>query len=146
MKKVIVNANDNTANVQAGVRNFELVNTLNEYRLVIPGGLCLTTGIAGYTLGGGQSALVRKYGLAIDNLIEVEMIDANGCLIKANKRENKDLFLALRGSGGGNFGICTSFKCITHPIKNVTYAYITWPLSDLHLYCENMAIIYKTRC
>lgn len=131
MKKVIVNANDNTANVQAGVRNFELVNTLNEYGLVIPGGLCLTTGIAGYTLGGGQSALVRKYGLAIDNLIEVEMIDANGCLIKANKRENKDLFWALRGSGGGNFGICTSFKFITHPIKNVAYAYITWPLSDL---------------
>ncbi|HEY8804223.1 MAG TPA: FAD-binding oxidoreductase, partial [Clostridium sp.] len=62
----------------------------------MPAGLCPTTGIAGFTQGGGQSSLSRPWGLAIDNLLEVEMIDANGNVLHANANQNDDLFWALK--------------------------------------------------
>lgn len=131
MKRVEVDRRCSTATVQTGLRDFELTEILGEQGLVVPPGLCPTTGIAGFTLGGGQSSLSRSWGLAIDNLLEVEMVDANGRMLHANKDENADLFWALRGGGGGNFGICTSFRFRTHQIDTVAYAAINWELQDL---------------
>lgn len=93
---------------------------------MVPGGLCPTTGIAGLTLGGGQSSLSRPWGLTIDSLLELEMVDANGQVIRANATQNSDLFWASRGGGGGNFGICTSFRFRTHHLETVAYASINW--------------------
>jgi FAD/FMN-containing dehydrogenase len=73
----------------------------------------------------------RPWGLAIDNLLEAEIVSANGCVLHASKEENADLFWALRGGGGGNFGICTSFRFRTRPLEKVAYAQISWPLQNL---------------
>jgi FAD/FMN-containing dehydrogenase len=131
MKQAEVDCKCGTATVQTGLRDFELTEILGNQGVVIPPGLCPTTGIAGFTLGGGQSSLSRPWGLAIDNLLDAEIIDANGCMLHASANENADLFWALRGGGGGNFGICTSFRFRTHRIDTVAYAVIKWGLQDL---------------
>lgn len=131
MKQIEIDHSCHTVTVQTGLRDYELALSLGEQGLVVPPGLCPTTGIAGYTLGGGQSSLSRPWGLAIDNLLEAEMVTANGCILRANADQNADLFWALRGGGGGNFGICTSFCFRTHEISTVAYAQIIWDLKDL---------------
>ncbi len=131
MKRVELDNRSGIVTVQTGLRDFELAEVLGRDGLVVPPGLCPTTGIGGFTLGGGQSSLSRQWGLAIDSLVEVEMVDANGCVLYANAEYNCDLFWALRGGGGGNFGVCTSFRFKTHPIDMVAYARIEWELQDL---------------
>lgn len=131
MKRVELDSKSGTVTVQTGLRDFELAEILGKKGLVVPPGLCPTTGIGGFTLGGGQSSLSRQWGLSIDSLLEVEMVDANGCVLHADAGHNCDLFWALRGGGGGNFGICTSFRFKTHHIDTVAYARIEWELQDL---------------
>lgn len=131
MKKVDIDRKRRTVTVQTGLRDMEIDKVLGSVGLAVPTGLCPTTGVSGYTLGGGQSKLSRPLGLMIDNLLELEMVDANGHLIHANADKHSDLFWASRGGGGGNFGICTSFRIRTHHIETVAYANIGWDLSDL---------------
>lgn len=131
MNQVEVDRRHGIVTVQTGLRDSTLYETLGKEGLVVPGGLCPTTGIAGLTLGGGASALVRKYGLTTDNLLDLEMVDARGRVLHANADRNSDLFWASRGGGGGNFGICTTFRFRTHPIDTVAYANIGWDLRDL---------------
>lgn len=131
MKQAEVDRKCGTATVQTGLRDFQLAEILGAQGLVVPPGLCPTTGIAGFTLGGGQSSLSRPWGLAIDSLLEVEMVDANGCVLCANADHNADLFWALRGGGNGNFGVCTSFQFRTRQIDTVAYAAVSWDLREL---------------
>jgi len=83
--------------------------------LAVPGGIVSTTGVAGFTLGGGFGWVTRSYGLASDNLLSVDMVTADGALIRASETEHADLFWAVRG-GGGNFGIVTSFEFQARPV------------------------------
>lgn len=131
MKRAEIDRSRQTATIQTGLRDYQMAQLLGEQGLVVPPGLCPTTGIAGFTLGGGQSSLSRPWGLAIDNLLEAEMVNADGRVLHASRDENADLFWALRGGGGGNFGICTSFRFRTRPLETVAYAEISWPISDL---------------
>ncbi len=131
MHQVEIDHKHGTVTIQTGLRDLALYEVLGSEGLVVPGGLCPTTGIAGFTLGGGQSSLARPYGLIIDNLLELEMVDANGRVLHANANQHADLFWASRGGGGGNFGICTYFRCRTHRIDTVAYANIEWDLRDL---------------
>ena len=115
MKSVRVDPARHTVRAEPGVtwRQFDLET--QQFGLASTGGLVSTTGIAGFTLGGGIGWLVRKYGLALDNLISVDLVTAKGELVTASKKENADLFWGVRG-GGGNFGIVTSFEYELHPV------------------------------
>lgn len=131
MKQLEINRKKGTVTLQTGLRNVEIIEELGSQGLVVPPGLCPTPGIAGVTSGGGHSSLSRPWGLVIDNLLEAEMVDADGCVLHASADRNSDLFWALRGGGGGNFGVCTSFRFRTHEIDTVAYAAINWELEDL---------------
>jgi FAD/FMN-containing dehydrogenase len=89
------------------------------------------TGVAGLTLGGGIGWLMRKHGLTIDNLLAVDLVSANGDLLRASEDEHPDLFWALRG-GGGNFGVVTSFEFHLHPVgPTVLAGPIFWDAADV---------------
>lgn len=131
MTQVEVDRRSGTATVQTGIRNFALYEALGAEGLVVPSGICPTPGIGGVSLGGGHSILSRPYGLTIDHLIGLEMVDADGHVITTNADHNADLFWASRGGGGGNFGVCTSYRFRTHCIETVGFAEISWDLQDL---------------
>ncbi|MEE6450695.1 FAD-binding oxidoreductase [Gottfriedia acidiceleris] len=131
MKQLDVDRRSGIVTLGTGWRNVALTETLGSEGLVVPTGICATPAIAGLTLGGGHSILSRTWGLTQDHLLELEMVDANGSVIRANANEHSDLFWASRGGGGGNFGICTSFRFNTHRIRTVGFAEISWDLQDL---------------
>lgn len=131
MRQLEVNRRSGIVTLGTGWRNVALTETLGSEGLVVPTGICATPAIAGLTLGGGHSILSRTWGLTQDHLLELEMVDANGRVIRANANDHSDLFWASRGGGGGNFGICTSFRFRTHRIETVGFAEISWDLRDL---------------
>ena len=115
MKGIEVDPENRIARAEGGVTWGELDRATQVYGLATPGGVVSDTGIAGLTLGGGLGWLRRKYGLSVDNLLSVDIVTADGRLLKASESENADLFWGLRG-GGGNFGIVTAFEYRLHPV------------------------------
>ena len=105
---------------------------------VVVGSVCLTVGVSGFTLGGGYSMLSRYLGLAIDNLVSVTMVTANGSsVVVANSTVHSDLFWALRGGGGGNFGAVTRFSFQLHPAQpNYVFGAIKFQGDGTRLFLE----------
>jgi hypothetical protein len=127
MKKVEFDAASRTVIAGAGLTWGELNDQLQPHEFAAAGGFVSTTGVSGLTLGGGLGWLVRKHGLALDNLLSAEVVTADGRLVVASPAENADLFWALRG-GGGNFGIVTSFEFRVHPAGTVLAGIVLHPL------------------
>ena len=127
MKGIAIDPDNATATAEGGVIWVELNAAAAEHGLAVTGGLISTTGIAGYTLGGGLGWLMGKYGLAADNLLAVELVTADGEVLEVDAASQPDLFWALRG-GGGNFGVATSFTYRMHPVHTIVGGLIAHPL------------------
>ena len=129
IKFVRVNTSDNTVRVGGGNLWREVDHATHPFGLAVPAGIISSTGVGGLTLGGGVGHLSRKYGLTIDNLLEADMVLADGSFVTVNANQNTDLFWAIRG-GGGNFGVVTSFKFQAHPVKTVIGGPTLWPIEQ----------------
>jgi len=125
MKGVRVDPVARMVRVEPGCTSGDVDHATHAFGLAVPFGIVSTTGVSGLTLGGGSGYLTRKHGLTIDNLLEADVVLADGSFVAASKKENPDLFWALRG-GGGNFGVVTSFLFKAHPVKMVFAGPIFW--------------------
>lgn len=126
MHTVSVDPEARTVTVAGGATMSHLDRATEPYGLATTGGRASTTGVGGYILGGGSGWLDRKFGLACDNLLSVELVTAAGEVIHASENENPELFWALHG-GGGNFGVATSFTLRLHELASVTAMLLVWP-------------------
>jgi FAD/FMN-containing dehydrogenase len=126
MNAVAVDPDAGTATVAGGATMSHLDRATEAHGLATTGGRVSTTGVSGLTLGGGNGWLDRKFGLACDNLLSVELVTADGNTLCASDDENTELFWALHG-GGGNFGVATSFTFRLYPLPSVTVALLLWP-------------------
>jgi FAD/FMN-containing dehydrogenase len=115
MKGLRVDPIEHKARAEAGVLWGEFDRGTQAFGLATTGGIVTHTGLAGLTLGGGLGWLMRKHGLTCDNLLEADVVTAEGRFLRVSETENEDLFWAVRG-GGGNFGVVTSFKFHLHPL------------------------------
>ena len=128
MKGIAVDASARTVRVGAGCTWGEVNDALQPHALAAAGGFVSITGVSGLTLGGGLGWLVRKHGLALDNMISARVVLANGRVVTASATENGDLFWGLRG-GGGNFGIVTEFEFAVHPAGTVLAGVVLHPFA-----------------
>jgi len=127
MKGIHVDPAARTVRAQGGVIWSELNREAHAHGLAVTGGAISSTGIAGYTLGGGLGWLMAKHGLGADNLIGVELVTADGETLNVDDESHPDLMWALRG-GGGNFGVAASLVYRLHPLSTVTGGLIAHPI------------------
>jgi FAD/FMN-containing dehydrogenase len=126
MNSVTVDPGARAATVAGGATMSHLDRATEAHGLATTGGRVSTTGVAGLTLGGGNGWLDRKFGLACDNLLSVELVTADGKTVRASDDSHPELFWALHG-GGGNFGVATQFEFRLYPLPVVTAALLMWP-------------------
>jgi hypothetical protein len=128
MRGVRVDPARRTARAEGGVTWGDFDHETQAFGLATTGGVARPTGIAGLTLGGGHGFLMRKFGLACDNLLSVDLVTAEGHLLTASADEHADLFWGLRG-GGGNFGVATSFEYRLHEVGPILGGLLIYPLA-----------------
>jgi len=130
MNGVEVDPERKTAKVGGGALWSDVDQATQAHGLATPGGVVSDTGVAGLTLGGGYGWLRRKHGLSSDNVLEAEVVTADGQVLTASAEENPDLYWAIRG-GGGNFGIVTSFTFALHPVgPEVAFSATFYPIEE----------------
>lgn len=127
LKGIRVDPQARTVRVEGGCTWAEVDHATHAFGMAVPCGIISTTGVGGLTLGGGLGHLTRKCGLTIDNLLEADVVLADGSLVTASAEQHPELYWALRG-GGGNFGVVLSFLFRLHPVKMVTAGPTFWPL------------------
>jgi len=128
MSWVRVDPATKTAQVGGGCKLGDIDHATHAYGLALPVGVISTTGV-GLLLGGGVGHLARKYGLSIDNVLDADLVLADGSFVHASEDENPDLFWAIRG-GGGNFGVVTSLTLQLHEQSTVIAGPIIWSLDE----------------
>lgn len=129
LREIHVDRGQRTALAGGGTHVGELYRAVAAAEMGVVSGGCHSVGIGGLTLGGGQSALSNKYGLACDNVLAMEVVTADGRIVTASEADHPDLFWALRG-GSGNFGVVTKFKYRMLLISRVVVGFATYPMSQ----------------
>jgi FAD/FMN-containing dehydrogenase len=119
-----------TATIGAGAKLVDVYDQLSAQGVGIPTGSCESVGIAGITQGGGIGVVDRAFGLTCDALVSAQVVTADGNLLTCDADTEPDLFWGIRGGGGGNFGIVTSFTFNTHPTSDITTAYAYFSMDD----------------
>jgi len=142
MTGIEVRPDDRIVTAQAGCTWKDLDAETQQFGLAVTGGLVSSTGIAGFTVGGGIGWLMRKHGLACDNLVGADVVIADGRFVHASASENADLFWGLRG-GGGNFGVVTSFEYQLHEVgPKVLSGLVFYPAEE----AEQVLAGYRAAC
>jgi len=129
LRGIHVDPTQRTARVGGGCTSGDVDHATHAFGLAVPFGIVSTTGVGGLTLGGGTGYLTRQHGLTIDNLLEADIVLADGRIVTASPEEHPDLFWAIRG-GGGNFGVVVSFLFRAHPVDRVYAGPAFWDISD----------------
>lgn len=136
LKNISVNYEDKTAVIEAG-NTFGNINPhLEFYGLHIPGGGCSDVSVAGYMQGGGYGMTSRQFGINSDCVLEIQVMLGDGSIVIANETQNEDLFWAVRGGTGGNFGILLNIKYRLFPLDQIWGVRISW---DFETDCTNAA-------
>jgi hypothetical protein len=135
MRQVTVDAEARRARISGGCLLGSIDTATQKAGLVFPAGVVSHTGASGLILGGGTGWLTRRFGLSCDNVEEFTLVTADSSVVRANSKENQDLFWALRG-GGGNFGVVTEFKVKLHPLTSVVLAEGLCPENDIRRLLE----------
>jgi FAD/FMN-containing dehydrogenase len=131
LNSIRVDKRAGTATVGAGAQLIDIYSRLAKAGATLPAGSCPSVGVSGVTLGGGFGLAGRRFGLTADNLIAVQIVTADGQLRTVNARSDRGLLWALKGGGGGNFGIVTEFTFKVHPLPaSAAYFNVTWPWSS----------------
>lgn len=123
-------AGSGVARIGAGCTVADVYEGLSPKGVMVPLGSCNSLGLAGMTLGGGVGLSGRQYGLTCDVVRAIDLVTAEGQVVRATAALNPDLFWALRGGGGGNLGIVTGFEMTTHPAPDVSTYSVSWPIDD----------------
>lgn len=127
MRRVHIDADARVARVEPGALWMDVTYPAGEHGLAPLAGSSPDVGVAGYVLGGGISWLGRKYGLAANSVVAIELVNAGGEVVRASAEENQDLFWALRG-GGGSFGIVTSIEVRLFPVAELHAGWLIFPM------------------
>ncbi len=130
MNAVQVDSGAETTTIGGGARLIDIYSELAKQNMALPAGSCPTVGIGGLALGGGAGVLDRKFGLTCDNLLSAQVVLADGRILTCDANHEPELFWALRGGGGGNFGVVTSFTFRIHPVNNLTLFTLSWPWAN----------------
>src|SRR3954447_15090031 len=127
MRAVQIDATARVARAQAGALWMDVTYPAGDHGLAPLAGSSPDVGVAGYSLGGGISWLGRKYGLAANSVVAIELVDADGTIVRASPVENPDLFWAMRG-GGGSFGIVTHIEMRLYPVSELYAGWLIFPM------------------
>lgn len=130
LRQISVDARNRTATIGAGAQLIDVYAALSAHQLTVPAGSCPSVGVAGHALGGGMGLAARQFGLTTDNLLSAQIVTADGRERTVSSHSQEDLYWALRGGGGGNFGVVTSFTFRVHPVpRTVATFFVSWPWS-----------------
>jgi FAD binding domain/Berberine and berberine like len=129
MKRVSIDPAHEKIRIEPGILAGELDCLTQSFRMAVPLGSCPTVGVAGYSLGGGESSLTPKFGYGCDSITDLEVVTADAKVLRANASENTDMFWAMRGAGA-NFGVATSIEFQLHPIETVLSGSLRYPIKQ----------------
>jgi FAD/FMN-containing dehydrogenase len=127
MKTAAIDPGRQLITIGGGVAAAELDCLAQAFKMAVPLGSCMTVGVSGYALGGGESSITPKFGYGCDSIRGVDVVTADGRIVTARDGENDDLFWAMRGAGA-NFGVATSLEFRLHPIEKVFSGHLRYPI------------------
>ncbi|MFO1111802.1 MAG: FAD-binding oxidoreductase [Bradyrhizobium sp.] len=140
MRNVILDSGSRTVTIGGGARVSDITAVTDSRGLAVVAGSVGSVGVTGLTLGGGYGPLIGRFGLALDNLLDAQVVLADGSTVLANAEHNEELFWALRG-GGGNFGVVTAMRLRLHELAGVHSGMLVYPFAEAKTVLEGCAHI-----